>query len=133
MKNKSLLLLGTMSLFLCACTQTAVNNSVTRVSPTPLPSVSPAAPATPIATASSPARPKDADYPGKGKVTKIDLELGSVEMDHEEIPGLMPPMRMEFYVSDKKMLDGLKVGDPVDFVIRYKGGTETVVKINKSK
>ncbi len=86
-----------------------------------------------MATATSPVRPKDADYPGKGTVTKIDLQLGSVEMDHEEIPGLMPPMRMEFYVSDKKMLDGLKVGDRVDFAIRYKGGTETVVKLEKSK
>jgi Cu/Ag efflux protein CusF len=73
------------------------------------------------------------DYPGKGKVTKINLELGSVEMDHEEIAGVMPAMRMEFYASDKKMLDGLKVGDTVDFTLRYKDHTETVVGISKAK
>src|SRR5688500_5676285 len=58
------------------------------------------------------------DYPGKGKVTKINLELGSVEMDHEEIVGVMPAMRMEFFVSDKKLLDGLNIGDSVDFTLR---------------
>lgn len=76
---------------------------------------------------------KNGDYDGRGVVTKIDLDIGSVEMDHEDIPGLMPPMRMEFYVSDKKMLDGLKPGDTVDFVLRYRDGTETVVKIGKAK
>jgi Cu/Ag efflux protein CusF len=73
------------------------------------------------------------DYPGKGEVTKINLELGSVEMNHEEIVGVMPAMRMEFFVSDKKMLDGLNVGDAVDFTLRYKDRTETIVGISKSK
>ena len=77
--------------------------------------------------------PKNGDYDGKGVVTKINTELGSVEMDHENIPDVMPAMRMEFYVTDKRMLDGLKVGDPVDFVLRYKDRTETIVKISKSK
>lgn len=54
-------------------------------------------------------------------------------MDHEEIVGVMPPMRMEFYVSDKKMLDGLEVGDDVDFTMRYKDATETIIKISKTK
>lgn len=76
---------------------------------------------------------KDGDYEGRGKVTKIDMNLGSVEMDHEEIKGLMPAMRMEFFVSDKAMLGPLTVGDSVDFTIRYKAGTETITKIEKSK
>ena len=42
-------------------------------------------------------------------------------------------MRMEFFVTDKKMLDGLTVGDKVDFVLRYKHPTETIVKISKPK
>ena len=45
----------------------------------------------------------------------------------------MPPMIMEFFVSEKKMLDGLKVGDKVDFVLRYKHPGETIVKITKAK
>lgn len=87
---------------------------------------------TPKPTATQP-QVANGDYPGKGKVTKINLELGSVEMDHEEIVGVMPAMRMEFYVSDKKMLDGLNVGDAVDFTLRYKDHTETVVGISKAK
>lgn len=77
--------------------------------------------------------PKDGDYPGKGKVTKINNELGSVELDHEEIAGVMPRMIMEFYVSDKAMLKGLSVGDQVDFMLRHKGSSETIVKISKAK
>jgi len=81
----------------------------------------------------NPTQTKDGDYPGNGKVIKINLELGSVEMDHEEIVGVMPAMRMEFYMSDKKMLDGLSVGDAIDFTLRYKDRTETLVAISKAK
>ena len=77
--------------------------------------------------------PKNGDYNAKGIVTKINLEAGSVELDHEDIPGLMPRMIMEFYVTEKKLLDGLKVGDKVDFVIRYKDHTETITDIKKAK
>ncbi len=87
---------------------------------------------TPSPVASQPVS-KNGDYPGKGKVSKIDLKLGSVEMDHEEIVGVMPPMRMEFFVSDKKLLDGLSVGDKVDFILRYKDGTEILIDIKKAK
>lgn len=69
---------------------------------------------------------------GIGKVTKINLELGSVGLDHDEIKGIMPAMEgMEFYVSDKKMLDGLKVGDKVDFVLEDNAGVEQIIKITK--
>jgi Cu/Ag efflux protein CusF len=77
--------------------------------------------------------PKDGDYAGKGVVTKINMELGSVEMNHEEIKDLMPAMTMEFFVTDKKMLEGLKVGDKIDFVIRYRDRNETIVKITKAQ
>lgn len=75
--------------------------------------------------------PKDGDYPGRGKVTKIDLKGGSVELDHEDIKGVMPAMIMQINVSDKAILDGIQVGDQVDFVLRYKHPTETIVKITK--
>ena len=78
-------------------------------------------------------QPKDGLYPSKGKVTKINNELGSVELNHEEIVGVMPPMIMEFYVKDKSLLDGLKVGDNVDFVLEYKHPSETIVEIKKRK
>lgn len=68
---------------------------------------------------------------GKGVVTKINTELGSVELNHEEIKGMMPAMQMEFYVSDKKMLDGLKIGDKVDFVLEDNAGAEQITSIVK--
>ena len=87
-----------------------------------------------LPTTTTPApTPKDGDYSGKGVVTKLNMELGSVEVNHEEIKDLMPAMTMEFFVSDKTILDGLKVGDKVDFVIRYKDRNETITKIAKTR
>ncbi len=76
--------------------------------------------------------PNDGSYVAKGTITKINLKLGSIEIKHEEIPGmLMPAMQMEFKVRDQKILYGLKVGDNVEFVLEYKHPTETVVSIKK--
>ena len=94
------------------------SNSVPRTQPSPAATVS---------------TPKDGNYNGKGQVTKIDMKLGSVGLDHENIEGLMPAMQMEFYVKDKAMIKDLKVGDKVDFIIEYKGGTETITAISKLK
>ena len=129
MKSKLLLsaLLLSMS---AACGQSGANHADHSSASSPRPS--PTATATPNVT-SPQISAKNGDYDGKGVVTKIDMKLGSVEMDHEDIPGIMPPMRMEFYVSDKKMLDPLKLGDKVDFVLRYKDGGETIVNIKKSE
>lgn len=68
---------------------------------------------------------------GKGVVTKINLELGSVELDHEEIKGMMPAMLMEFYVTDKKELESLKVGDKAVFTLEDNKGAEKIIKISK--
>ena len=77
--------------------------------------------------------PRDGIYKSKGKVTKVDRELGSVELDHEDIPGLMPAMIMEFFVKDKVILDGVERGDNVYFDIEHKHPSETVVRIEKIK
>ena len=84
---------------------------------------------TPIPT---PWIPKDGNYDGKGEVTKINNELGSIELNHEEIKDLMPPMQMEFFVKDKAQLKGLKIGDRVDFVVEYKHPTEIITNIKKA-
>ncbi len=70
-------------------------------------------------------------YNGKGVVTKINLELGSVELDHEEIKGVMPPMIMEFYVTERSELDRLKVGDKVEFVLEEDRGQEKLTSVKK--
>ena len=122
-----------ISVFLAACGQntlptnqtakpnsTAVNGNSANASPT-------------NSTADGSDKTKIKMFDGKGVVTKINLELGSVALDHEEIKGLMPAMQgMEFYVSDKKMLDNLKVGDRVSFVLEDNAGAERIVGIKKS-
>jgi Cu/Ag efflux protein CusF len=54
------------------------------------------------------------EYTITGTVTAIGLDKKTVKLDHEDIPGLMKGMEMEFPVSDPKMLEGLSVGDPVE-------------------
>lgn len=118
---RSLLLpvLMLVCVFLAACGAGAKpQNTTVRVQPTPIPTA---------------LTPKDGNYPSRGKVTKINNELGSVELDHEDIPTVMPPMRMEFYVRNKEELKPLKVGDQVDFILEYKDHRETIVTIKKSK
>ncbi len=123
MKRTSLLIYLIFCLHLSGCGEKKVSVN------SPAKTVSTLTPA-PSATLS---RPANGDYPGKGKITKINNELGSVELDHEEIEGLMPRMIMEFYLEDKKMIGGLAVGDNTDFVVRYKDGTEIIVEIKKVK
>jgi Cu/Ag efflux protein CusF len=64
-------------------------------------------------------------------VVRTDPSFPSVELDHDEIKGIMPAMRMEFYVKDKAMLNGLKAGDKVDFVLEDKAGAEMIVEMKK--
>ena len=112
-----------------ACAGNPANQNTATSKPSLGPPITVTSP-TPVPTTST---PKNGDYGAKGVVTKINPETGSVEMDHEEIKGVMPAMRMEFYVSDRKMLDGLKVGEKVDFVLRYKDHTETIVNIKNAQ
>lgn len=84
-----------------------------------------------VTSQNAPRIPKDGNYTSRGKVTKVNMELVSVELDHEEIVGVMPPMIMEFYVREKSLLDGLKVGDNVEFVLEYKHPSEIIVGIKK--
>lgn len=129
MKIKLLLIAAFVS---TSCSSPSATNNAgapqagTALKSSPSPVVSP----TPVPTSIT---PKNGDYNAKGVVTKINLEQASVELNHEDIPGLMPPMIMEFFVTEKKLLDGLKVGDKVDFVIRYKDHTEKIVDIKKAK
>jgi Cu/Ag efflux protein CusF len=106
--------------------------------PKATPTVSPAKTATPSAPTPTKTSPvtsinntvKRVD--STGVVTKINLEAGSIELDHEEIKGIMPKMIMEFFVSDKKMLDGMKVGDKVKFTLEDDRGQEKIVKLSKN-
>ena len=52
-------------------------------------------------------------YEIKGKVVSVDPQKPAIMLDHEDIPGLMKAMEMEFDVEDAKILDGIKPGDQV--------------------
>ena len=114
-----------VSLAACGDQQPISNNAV--------PPLNTATPRPPTPVPTDPPPIKDGNYNGKGTVYKIDLNLGSVGLNHEDIVGLMPAMQMEFYVTDKALLKGLAVGDKVDFVIAYKGGRETINSIKKTR
>mgnify|MGYP003341892562 CR=1 FL=1 len=89
-----------------------------------------AVPPTPQQTAFIPANGR---YSGHGKVTKVNLDAGSVEIAHDDIPGLMPAMQMEFFVADRGMLRSVSPNDNVDFIIEYQERHETIVDLTKVK
>jgi Cu(I)/Ag(I) efflux system membrane fusion protein len=67
---------------------------------------------------------------GTGRITKVDAKTGELEMKHEPIPSLKwPGMTMEFEVKDPAILEGLKVGEQVDFDLADEDGSYPVVGI----
>jgi len=62
---------------------------------------------------------KEANHKGRGSVTHVDPQKGSVELDHEPIASMQwPAMKMGFTVADKRELAALKPGDVVQFELR---------------
>ena len=70
-------------------------------------------------------------YQGVGTVKALDPKLPAIEIDHEEIVGLMPAMQMEFPVTEKGLLDGLAVNDRIDFTIVDGTGQMRITAIKK--
>lgn len=77
--------------------------------------------------------PKDAPklYDVKGTVVSLDRDKKAVTLDHEDIPGLMKAMKMEFAVDDAKVLDGLTAGDAVTGKLKADGGNYVVTSLSK--
>ena len=70
-------------------------------------------------------------YTGTGVVASINKKEAWIEINHEEIKGLMPAMQMEFNVKDKSLLDKVNVGDQVDFTIVETEKGEYLTEINR--
>ena len=70
-------------------------------------------------------------YDIQGKVVTLDPARKVVELDHEDIPGLMRAMTMEFAVEDAKVLDGLKPGDPVRGKLKAESGRYVITALEK--
>jgi len=56
-------------------------------------------------------------YAGTGVVVVVNRKEGWIEINHDDIPNLMPAMQMEFWVKNGSLLDNVKPGDRVDFTI----------------
>ncbi len=70
-------------------------------------------------------------YDIKGKVVAVDAGKKTVTLDHEDIPGLMKAMKMDFQVEDEKVLSGLKAGDAVHGKLRVDGGNYVITGLEK--
>lgn len=70
-------------------------------------------------------------FQGKGIVKAINQDKQEITLDHEEIKDYMEAMIMDFSVAEKSMLENLKVGDRVEFTLKYEAGINTITKIQK--
>jgi len=67
----------------------------------------------------------------EGQVRKVDKENGKITIRHGEIRNLdMPPMTMVFQVSNPALLDNVKAGDNVRFVVDKVDGGFSVTSLD---
>lgn len=69
-----------------------------------------------------------------GEVRKIDKDASKLTIRHGEIKHLsMPPMTMVFLVKDNTLLDTVKVGDKIRFMVTHQNGRMVVTDIQPAK
>jgi len=78
-----------------------------------------------------PAAETGKQYPIKGKVIAVDPGKSSVKLDHEEIPGLMPAMEMDYSVEDAKLLEGIKLDDQIRGELRVESGKYIITHLEE--
>ncbi len=71
------------------------------------------------------------EYPIKGKVIAVDQSKPSVNLDHEEIPGLMKAMKMDYAAANAKVLEGIKAGDEVQGQLKAESGKYVITRLEK--
>ncbi|NDH52095.1 MAG: hypothetical protein EBY24_08930 [Betaproteobacteria bacterium] len=70
----------------------------------------------------------------EGEIRKVNKEAKKLTIKHGEIKSLdMPPMTMVFQVKDASVLDKLKVGDKVRFVVQKSDTGFMVTDIQAAK
>lgn len=70
-------------------------------------------------------------YPIRGTVKAVAADRRSVTLDHEEIPGLMAAMEMEFAVADPAVLQGIDAGSRVEGELRVRGRAPEITRLGK--
>ncbi len=68
-------------------------------------------------------------FHGVGTVVSVDAASGFITIDHEDIPGLMNAMEMQFQAKPAKILEDVKSGDKVAFALD--GKNWTILEIRK--
>ena len=71
---------------------------------------------------------RERHYHARGVVEDVQSETGQVVIAHEDIPGLMPAMTMNFDVRDRALLDTLTAGDAIDFEVAFTGKAYVVTE-----
>ncbi len=67
-------------------------------------------------------------YPAHGIVRDVQPAIGQIVIEHEDIPGLMPAMTMNFE-ADPDLLAGVTPGQTIDFVVAFDGSSYRVTRI----
>jgi protein SCO1/2 len=62
-------------------------------------------------------------HAGHGIVREVAVEEGQVLLAHDEIPGVMPAMTMNFAIYDAALLASLQAGDEIDFELTVDRGS----------
>lgn len=75
--------------------------------------------------------PQTKQYDLHGKILAVDKDRKTVTLDHEDIPGLMQGMEMEFKVEDPKLLEGIGAGDEVHGQLEVRSGDYIIKKLTK--
>ncbi len=70
-------------------------------------------------------------YSVTGKVVAVDSVQGTVTLDHEDIPGLMQAMEMEFRAASPDVIRSLAPGDTVAGKLEVRSGETVVAELQK--
>ena len=71
-------------------------------------------------------------FPVEGDVMQISDARDRIDIDHEDVEGYMPAMTMPFFPEEASLLEGLSVGDRVEFTFEPReGGRHVITAITK--
>jgi Cu/Ag efflux protein CusF len=126
MRSRHLIIIPLLTFTLC-CQHATQQQSAVRQ---PTPSSQNAVAQGPLGVPSPPVI--NQPYYGTGVIKIINMKEGWVEIDHEEIKGLMPAMEMEFWVRNRALLQAVSVGDRVNFTVIETGKGEYITELTRA-
>lgn len=84
-----------------------------------------------LAACSRPANRETRSYEVRGFVRGFAPDRSTVEIQHEDIPGLMPSMTMPFAVRARKEIASLNIGDAIAFRLMVAGDDWSLTHVRK--